>query len=339
MSHRIAVIPGDGIGPEVIAEGVPVLEQLGLKLTFFDWGANKWLREHIGLPKDALQNLSQNFDAIYFGALGDPRIPDMAHGREILLGLRTGLDLYANIRPIKLLDERLGCLKNKTCADINFTVFRENTQDMYGGLGHVSDKSTLQETTIDESLHTYAGVSRIIKLAFEQATQSVTLGHKSNAIQYGGALWQRAFNDIAPNYPNIKARQLYIDTMAMEFVRAPEQFDIIVTSNLFGDILTDLGAGISGGLGLAASANIHPGKIGLFEPVHGSAPDIAGENLANPMAAFLSAALLLDFLGLKDPANSMRQAVTKAIQKNICTPDLGGQKTTQEVGHFIRAQL
>lgn len=339
MSRRIAVIPGDGIGPEVIAEGVPVLEQLGLKLTFFDWGADKWVREHIGLPKDAFKNLSENFDAIYFGALGDPRIPDMAHGREILLGLRTGLDLYANIRPIKLLDDRLTCLKNKTCTDINFTVYRENTQDIYGGRGSVSQAGTSEENTIDESFHTYTGVSRVIKLAFEHATQSVTLGHKSNAIKYGGALWQRVFNEIAPSYPKIKARQLYSDTMAMEFVRAPEQFDIIVTSNLFGDILTDLGAGISGGLGLAASANIHPGKIGLFEPVHGSAPDIAGKHQANPMAAFLSAAMLLDFLELQNPANSIRQAVTKAIQKNICTPDLGGQKTTQEVGHFIRAQL
>lgn len=339
MSHHIAVIPGDGIGPEVIAEGVPVLEQLGLKLTYFDWGADKWLREQIGLPQDALKNLSDNFDAIYFGALGDPRIPDMAHGREILLGLRTGLDLYANIRPIKLLDDKLGCLKNKTCADINFTVFRENTQDIYGGRGSVSEQNTPQENTIDESFHTYAGVSRIIKLAFEQAKHSVTLGHKSNAIKYGGTLWQRAFGEISVQYPKIKAKQLYIDTMAMEFVRAPEQFDMVVTSNLFGDILTDLGAAISGGLGLAASANINPDKIGLFEPVHGSAPDITGKNQANPMAAFLSAAMLLDFLELKDPANALRQSVIKAIQHNICTPDLGGQKTTQEVGHFIRAQL
>lgn len=339
MSHHIAVIPGDGIGPEVIAEAAPVLERLGLKLTFFDWGANKWLSEKIGLPKDALKNLSDNFDAIYFGALGDPRIPDMAHGREILLGLRTGLDLYANIRPIELLHNRLGVLKNKTCEDINFTVFRENTQDIYGGYGHVSYANTSQETAVDESIHTYSGVSRIIAQAFKHAKKSVCLGHKSNAIKYGGALWQRVFQEIASQYPQIKAKQLYIDTMAMEFVRAPEQFDVIVTSNLFGDILTDLGAGISGGLGLAASANIHPGKIGLFEPVHGSAPDIAGRNQANPMAAFLSAALLLDFLNLTESANNLRKAVRAAINQNICTPDLGGQKTTREVGLFVRAQL
>lgn len=339
MSHRIAVIPGDGIGPEVITEVTPVLEQLGLKLTFFDWGAQKWLSEGIGLPKDALRNLSENFEAIYFGALGDPRIPDMAHGREILLGLRTGLDLYANIRPIKLLSQRFCCLKNKTCEDINFTIFRENTQDIYIGRGSVSQKNTPQEICIDESMHTYAGVLRIITLAFEHAQKSVCLGHKSNAIQFGGALWQRVFEKVAQNYPQIKAKQLYIDTMAMEFVRTPEQFDVIVTSNLFGDILTDLGAGITGGLGLAASANIHPGKMGLFEPVHGSAPDIAGKNQANPMAAFLSAAMLLDFLKLKDAAIAFRKSVQSAIDQNVCTPDLGGQKTTQEVGFFIRARL
>ncbi len=338
MSKKIAVIPGDGIGPEVIAEGAPVLEQLGFELTHFGWGANKWLSEGIGLPPDALKNLS-DFDAIYFGALGDPRIPDMAHGREILLGLRTGLDLYANMRPIQLLNNKLTCLKNKTCDDINFIIFRENTQDIYGGHGSASNKNTPQETTIDESRHTYAGVARIITQAFECAQKSVTLGHKSNAIKFGGALWQRVFNEIAPKYPKIKAKQLYIDTMAMEFVRAPEQFEIVVTSNLFGDILTDLGAGITGGLGLAASANIHPGRIGLFEPVHGSAPDIAGQNKANPMAAFLSAAMLLDFLKLFEPAKKLREAVKQAIERNICTPDLGGQKTTQEVGSFIRAQL
>ncbi|MES2504350.1 MAG: isocitrate/isopropylmalate family dehydrogenase [Myxococcota bacterium] len=334
MLGKIAVIPGDGIGPEVIAEGAELLEALGFELTFFDWGADKWLRDGIGLPKDALKMLSENFDAIYFGALGDKRIPDMAHGREILLGLRLGLDLYINLRPVQLLHPSLAVLKSS--APIDFMVFRENTQDCYSGAGRSLHTGTDQEQTCDESLHTFTGVERIIRQAFEYAIKhgksSVTLGHKSNAIKFGGALWQKTFQALAREYPNIAPKELYIDTMAMEFVRAPEQFEVIVTSNLFGDILTDLGAGITGGLGYAASANIHPGKISLFEPVHGSAPDIAGKNLANPMAAFLSAGLMMEFLGHHDLAKNIKKAVISAIE--LC-----GQKGTREVGTYIRAQI
>ncbi|MBL4819097.1 MAG: isocitrate/isopropylmalate dehydrogenase family protein [Deltaproteobacteria bacterium] len=341
MSHKIAVIPGDGIGPEVITEGAKLLESLDFKLTYFDWGAEKFLQEGIGLPQDALEMLEKNFDAIYFGALGDPRIPDMAHGREILLGLRTGLDLYVNFRPIMLLHPTLGVLSKN--QGIDFVVFRENTQDCYLGRGETKHAGTQKEVTIDESMHSYAGVERIIKQAFEHAQntgrKSVHLGHKANAIKFGGPLWLRVFREVAKSYPDIQAKEQHIDLMALEFVRAPEQFEVIVTSNLFGDILTDLGAGLVGGLGLAASGNWHPGKIGLFEPVHGSAPDIAGQNKANPMAAFLSAALLLDFLGQKEPAQATQNAVKQAITQGICTPDLGGQKTTQEVGSFIRNQI
>jgi 3-isopropylmalate dehydrogenase len=338
MAHAIAVIPGDGIGPEVIHESAQLLEALGFKLTYFDWGADKWLREGIGLPPGAIDMLVSKFDAIYFGALGDPRIPDMAHGREILLGLRIGLDLYVNFRPITRLHPRLGVLATNPAID--FVVFRENTQDCYTGHGHSEFTGTQRELTIDESIHTYAGVERICRQAFLHAQKTgrthVCLGHKSNAIKYGGALWQRVFREVSQSFATIHAEELYIDTMALEFVRNPERFQVIVTSNLFGDIITDLGAGITGGLGLAASGNWHPGKMGLFEPVHGSAPDIAGTGKANPMAAFLSAALMLDYLGHEPMAVQIRQAVVRAITKNYVTPDLGGEKTTAEVGAFCR---
>ena len=338
MAHKIAVIPGDGIGPEVISEGSKLLEDLGFELNYFDWGAQKCLREGVGLLKNAIGMLESNFDAIYFGALGDPRVPDMAHGREILLGLRTGLDLYVNFRPIMRLHPRLGALARNPAID--FVVFRENTQDIYTGQGRSENTETASEITIDESIHTYAGVERICRQAFLHAQKTnktrVCLGHKSNAIRYGGALWQRVFRKVSKDFSGIIAEELYIDTMAMEFVRNPERFEIIVTSNLFGDIITDLGAGITGGLGLAASANWHPGKIGLFEPVHGSAPDIAGKGIANPMGAFLSAALMLDYLGHEPTANRIRNAVVRAIDENFVTPDLGGQKTTTQVGSFMR---
>ncbi len=339
MAHKIAVIPGDGIGPEVIAEGSKLLEALGFELIHFDWGAEKWLKEGIGLPKDAINMLESNFDAIYFGALGDPRIPDMAHGREILLGLRTGLDLYVNFRPITRLHPRLGALARN--PPIDFVVFRENTQDSYTGHGHSDNTGSQSEITVDESIHTYAGVERICRQAFLHAQKTgktrICLGHKSNAIRYGGALWQRVYREVSKDFPGINAEELYIDTMAMEFVRNPERFEVVVTSNLFGDIITDLGAGITGGLGLAASANWHPEKIGLFEPVHGSAPDIAGKGIANPIGAFLSAALMLDYLGHEPTAKRIRLAIYKAIDENFLTPDLGGSQNTAEFGDMIRS--
>jgi 3-isopropylmalate dehydrogenase len=339
MAHKIAVIPGDGIGPEVIAEGSKLLEALGFELNYFDWGADKWLKEGIGLPKDAIPMLESNFDAIYFGALGDPRIPDMAHGREILLGLRTGLDLYVNFRPVTRLHLKLGVLAKNPAID--FVVFRENTQDCYTGHGHSDHTGSQTEISVDESIHSYTGVERICRQAFLHAQKigktRVCLGHKSNAIRYGGALWQRVYRTVSKDFPGIMAEELYIDTMAMEFVRNPERFEVVVTSNLFGDILTDLGAGITGGLGLAASANWHPGKIGLFEPVHGSAPDIAGKGIANPIGAFLSAALMLDYLGHEPMAQRIRKAVVQAIDEDFVTPDLGGKKTTLETGNFLRS--
>jgi 3-isopropylmalate dehydrogenase len=341
--RRIAVVPGDGIGPEVIAVGLQLLQainqclQLNLELIIKDWSAEKWLKEGVGLPAGSLGDLSSNYDAIYLGALGDPRISDMAHGKEILLGLRQGLDLFVNMRPIKLLDASLCVLKDQ--KQIDFVVMRENTEDLYTSIGGNFKKGTVDEVAIDQSVHTRKGIERIIRYAFEFAQKNhrrqVTLGDKSNAISFGGSLWQRVFKEVSKEYLTIKADHLFVDVMAMEMVRHPERFDVIVTSNLFGDILTDLGAGIVGGLGMLASANIYPDKIGLFEPVHGSAPDIAGNNQANPIAALLSAGMMLDFLSVPKILVAIEHAVHLAIIKKEVTPDLGGLRTTSEVGQFI----
>lgn len=325
---RIAVIPGDGIGPEVIAQGVSLLNAISdLECVHFDWGADKWLRDGVGLPAGALDDLVTNYDAILFGALGDPRIPDMAHGREILLGMRQGLDLYVNLRPIKNNDQ------------IDMVVVRENTEDAYVSMGGNFKKGTKDEVSIDESIHTYKGVERIIRYAFElartQKRKKVTLGDKSNAVRFGGALWQRVFREVSAGYGDIQAEHLFVDVMAMEMVRKPERFDVIVTTNLFGDILTDLGAALTGGLGLAASANIHPGKIALFEPVHGSAPDIASKKSANPMATFLTIGMMLDYLQLDGVSQMIENAVSNAIREHVVTPDLGGKCQTDEVARYV----
>jgi len=348
-SGRIVVVPGDGIGPEVIEQGLRALDvlnrrfSLGLSFAHKDWGADKWIKEGIGLPKGTLDDLQNHAEAIYFGALGDPRIPDMAHGREILLGLRFGLDLYVNMRPVRLIEERYCPLKNEKRAAIDMVIFRENTEDLYVGKGSVEKKGSPDEVATDISLHTRKGVERVVRHAFEYARQqhrkTVTLADKSNAIRFGGDLWQRVFWEVAKDYPDIQAKHLFIDVMAMEFVRAPERFDVVVTSNVFGDILTDLGAGLVGGLGLAASANMHPGRIGLFEPVHGSAPDIAGKGKANPMAAMFTAALMLEFLGAKEAGKALDAAVVHVLKEGYVTPDLGGNLTTIEVANYILKAL
>jgi 3-isopropylmalate dehydrogenase len=347
--RHIAVVPGDGIGKEVIAEGVKLLEAidgklgLGLKLVDKDWGADKWVNEGIGMPEGALTDLNDNYDAVFFGALGDPRVPDMAHGREILLGMRQGLDLYANVRPVKVLDAKLCPLEGKGPDEVDFVVIRENTEDLYVSMGGRLKPGTHDEVAIDESVNTYKGVERIIRYAFDYAKangrKKVTMTDKSNAIRFGGGLWQRVFREVGAQYPQIETDHLFVDVAAMEMVKAPERFDVIVANNLFGDILSDLGAGLVGSLGLAASANLHPGRIGLFEPVHGSAPDIVGQNKANPLATFLTASLMLGFLDARDAAKAIDDAVLAAVQGGKVTPDLGGDLTTAEVGDFVREQV
>ena len=343
--RRIAVVPGDGIGIEVLNEQKKLLalinnrRSLGLELVDKDWGAERWLLEKVGLPKGALADLSANYDAITFGALGDPRVPDMAHGREILLGMRQGLDLYANIRPIRCMDEALSPLKGKGEKEINFVCFRENTEDLYVSLGGTFKEGSIDEVAQDISINTRKGVERIIRAAFEYAKKNgrkkVTMTDKRNAVRFGGGLWKRTFALVAQDFPSIETDHLFVDVAAMEFVRRPERFDVVVGNNLFGDILTDLGAALMGGLGLAASANIHPGRIGLFEPVHGSAPDIVGKGIANPLAAFSTASMMLDFLEAPEEARLIDDAVRLAVKQGPRTPDLGGTAKTADITTFV----
>ena len=348
-SKRIAVVPGDGIGPEVIAQGIRVLEKVqqthGIKLDLvqFDWGAEKFLREGVTLPEGSLEKLTNEFDAIYAGAFGDPRVPSNKHAEDILLGMRRGLDLYINLRPVRLLDQRLTPLRNAQVEDINFVVFRENTEGAYCGAGGFLKKGTNDEIATQEELNTRRGVERIIVAAFEyarvQGRKRVTMADKSNVQRFGGDLWQRVFREVANDYSEIEANHQYVDAMAMFMVLNPSQYDVIVSNNLFGDILTDLGAAIQGGLGLAASGNIHPGKVSLFEPVHGSAPALAGKGTANPIGAILTSAMMLEYLGYKPASDAIERAVRASVVENRTTPDLGGNLTCEQVGTEILERI
>lgn len=342
---RIAVIPGDGIGPEVINEAVKVLNcvsskfNVPIELVHFDWGAEKFLNEGVSLPEGALDMLSAEFNAILAGAFGDARVPSNKHAEDILLGMRRGLDLYINLRPVRLLSQSLTPLRNITVDDIDFVVFRENTEGAYCGAGGFLKKGTMDEIATQEELNTRRGVERIIVAAFEYARingrKRVTMADKSNVQRFGGDLWQRVFKDVAQDYDDIEANHQYVDAMAMFMVLNPSQYDVIVSNNLFGDILTDLGAAIQGGLGLAASGNIHPGKVSLFEPVHGSAPALAGKGAANPVGAILTSSMMLEYLGHKDASAAVEKAVRESISNNQTTHDLGGNLSTAEAGTAI----
>src|SRR2546425_6370323 len=345
---RIAVIPGDGIGKEVTHEAVKVIRaatmsaRRQIEFVEFDWGADKYLREGISLPAGAVEMLRDEFDAILFGALGDPRIPSNQHAADILLGLRFKLDLYVNARPVELLHDRLTPLRDRTEKDIRLMVFRENTEGLYVGVGGFFKKGTPDEIAVQEDVNSRKGVERIIRYAFEYARQNslkrVCMSDKSNAMTFAHDLWQRVFKELRQEYADIDSRHLYIDTLAMEIVRDPSQFDVIVTCNLFGDIISDLGAQLAGGLGLAPSGNIHPGKTSLFEPVHGSAPNITGKGIANPFGSVLTSAMMLEFLGWKPEAAALRAAARIALRENYVTPDLGGDKGTAQVGDWLAAK-
>lgn len=342
---RIAVIPGDGIGTEVTAEALKVIgaiaEVSGRKIETveFDYGAERYLRDGTALSPDALDRFRSEFDAILLGALGDPRIPDMKHATDILFGIRFGLDLYANIRPVKLLDRRLTPLKGSVEHDIDFTVFRENTEDLYVGIGGAFKKDTSDEIAIQESITTRKGVKRILEAGFDFAVKHelkrLTMSDKSNALRYSGDLWQRVFVEVSQRYPQIESEHMYIDALAMMLVKEPSHFDVIVTSNMFGDIITDLGAQLMGGLGIAASGNINPAGTSMFEPVHGSAPKFAGKNTANPFAAILSSQMMLDHLGFRSEASLIEASIQECIRGNLCTPDIGGKLGTCEAGDAV----
>ena len=344
-TQRIAVLPGDGIGKDVTAEAVKVLEaaaeawDLPLELVHFDWDADRYLATGETLPAGALDDFRKNYAAVFIGAYGDPRVPDMKHAADILLGIRFGLDLYINLRPVKLFHDRLCPLKGKTEKDIDFVVFRENTEGAYVNVGGNFKKGTPDEVAVQDEIHTRKGVERIIRAAFEYAVahgrREVLMSDKSNVMRYGHDLWQRCFAEVAPDYPQIQSRHMFVDALTMQMVLKPESLDVIVTNNMFGDIITDLGAALQGGLGMAASANVHPGQTSMFEPVHGSAPKYAGTGRANPMGAVLSSALMLDQIGYPEAGRALDQAVIQAVRDGQTTVDVGGTMTTSQVGDLL----
>ncbi|HTS10650.1 MAG TPA: 3-isopropylmalate dehydrogenase [Candidatus Limnocylindrales bacterium] len=344
-AKRIAVIPGDGIGKEVIPEAVKVLRAAAaaggreVELTDFDWGADRFLRDGTTLPSDAVEMFEKHFNAILLGAMGDARVPTNQHAADILLGLRFKLDLYVNARPCVLFDKRFTPLKDRSEKDVNFIVFRENTEGLYVGMGGFFRKGAAEEIAVQEDVNTRKGVERIIRYAFEYARtrglKRVCMSDKSNALTYGHDLWQRVFKLVRGEYPEIQASHQYIDNLLLQMVRDPSQFEVIVTCNLFGDIASDVGAGLAGGLGLAPSGNIHPGKVSLFEPVHGSAPNIAGKNIANPMGAILAAGMMFEHFGWTAEAKAIEGAVRTALREGKTPAELGGTLGTREVGDFV----
>ncbi|MBI1723057.1 MAG: isocitrate/isopropylmalate dehydrogenase family protein [Gemmatimonadetes bacterium] len=353
--YRIATIPGDGIGPEVIDAAVTVLETAARRFDFalaierLPYGADHYLATGETLPEPAFTHLRDDADAILLGAVGDPRVPGNEHARDILLGLRFRLDLYVNLRPVTLLHPDLTPLKavrrsggqavsgdvrvTTRPPDIDFVIFRENTEGMYLGRGR-----TEGDEYIAEEVNTGRGVERIIRAAFEWAKAHgktrVVMSDKSNAVP-AHTIWQQKFRQAAAEFPGITPEHRYVDALAMEMVREPERFQVIVTNNLFGDILSDLGAGLVGGLGITPSANLHPGRVGLFEPVHGSAPALAGKDVANPYAAILTSAMMLTELGEPDAARALERAVRAGLSAGVRTPDLGGTAGTRAAAAWV----
>jgi len=341
---RIAIIPGDGIGIDVTHEAVKVMtaiqdQGVPLEMVEFDYGADKYLATGITLPDEQIAEFRDNFNAIYIGAVGDPRVPDMAHGRDILLGCRFKLDLYVNYRPCHLLDESLCPLKGKGPEDVNFTVFRENTEGLYAGTGGILKKGTSDEVAVQTSINTRKGVERICRHAFEYAKTNgltkVCMSDKNNAMRYEGDLWQRVFFDLAKEYPEIEASHWFIDALLMQMVKRPEQFEVIVSCNMFGDIITDMGAQLCGGMGLAASGNIHPGRTSLFEPVHGSAPKYQGQDIANPLAAILTVGIMLETLGHPEWVPRLENIVRQMVKSGNVPRDMGGNLGTAAVGDYV----
>ena len=344
---RIALIPGDGIGVDVTRQAekaLKVLTAAGLpiELQHWDLGAERYLRTGSAITEDEFTELAR-YDALFLGAMGDPRVADNAHARAILLGLRFRFDLYINLRPVKLIDSRLSPLKDVKPGDVDIVIFRENTEGIYLGLGGQFKKGTSDEVAIEEDINTRKGVERIIRAAFEyaraQKRRKVTLTDKANAMQHAGGLWRRVFAEVGNEFKDVPRDAVYIDALAFDLIRRPAHYDIIVAPNLFGDILSDLVAALVGGLGLAPSANLHPGRPGLFEPVHGSAPDLVGSGKANPLAALLTTALMLRQLGYEEWAIRVENAVGAAVAQDKTTPDLGGTLTTEAVGDWVCRQL
>jgi 3-isopropylmalate dehydrogenase len=353
---RLAVVPGDGIGVETTREAVRVLRALedegalALSLTEFPWSADHFLMTGESMPAGGFDMLAKDFDAILVGAFGDPRIPDMRHAKDILLGMRFRMDLYVNFRPVKCLDDRLSPLKKWNAADVDFVVFRENTEGSYVGMGGVFKKGTPDELAIEEDVSTRKGVERICTYAFEFAKgfekparlgrkPRVLMADKHNVHRFGGDLWHRVFLEVADRYPECDASHMFVDALTMQMVKNPGSLDVVVTNNMFGDIVTDLGAMLQGGLGVAASGNIHPGRTSMFEPIHGSAPYMAGRNVANPIGSVLTVEMLLRTLGHRELAARVEKAVVETIRRGDTTADLGGKLSTSQAGDAILGAL
>ena len=342
---RIAVVPGDGIGKEVIPNALEVVRASGapVDFTIFDWGADRYLADGTTIPADGFEMLARDFDAIFVGALGDPRVASNIHAKEILLGMRFKMDLFANVRPVRLLDESLCPLKNVKPEDINFTVSRENTEGVYMDMGGNFKYGTPDEIATQEDINTRKGVERVIRFAFDYARangrRKVLMSDKSNVMTYAGGLWQRVFKRVANDYPDLQTQHMYVDALCLQMVRDPRSLDVIVTNNMFGDIVTDLAAALQGGLGMAASGNIHPGRTSMFEPVHGSAPPIAGKNMANPKGSILTAAMMLSHLGMTAESEKIERAVLEAVRQGKTTADAGGSMGTRECAAWIAEQV
>jgi len=352
--YQFAVLPGDGIGSEVIPESVQTLEALAhlhgsfrLDTVEFDWGTERYLREGALMPKDGLAILERGgFDGILLGPVGDPRVPDHLTLWGLLLPIRQGFDQYVNLRPLRLLPGVQSPLVGKGPAEINMVCIRENTEGEYAGVGGRLHQGMEAEVAIQSMVFTRSGTERIIRYAFEYARQhgrqKVTSATKSNSLQYSMVFWDEVFKQVAAAYQDIAQEQQLIDSLAARIVARPESLDVIVASNLFGDILTDLGAAVAGSMGLAPSANLNPERRypSLFQAIHGSAPDIAGKGVANPIASIWSAHLLLDFLGEQEAATALMHAIEAVLTAGqVRTPDLGGTATTRQMGDAIRAQM
>ena len=348
----IAILPGDGIGPEVMAQATRLLEhyrddrKLPLELWQLDLGAERFLRDGTTFPKEVQARIANEASAVLLGALGDPRVPNLDYARDILFGLRFGLDLYANVRPVRALVDRLVPLKDRTASDIDFVVFRENTEGVYVNIGGQFKKGTADEIAINEDVNTRKGVERLIRAGFayakEHGKKTVHMADKSNAMKHAHELWLRCFFEVAKEYPDIEPKHVYVDALCLYLVQDPRPFEVVVTNNLFGDIITDLGAALQGGLGMAASANVHyadPKRVALFEPVHGSAPPLVGRDLANPIAAFLTVGMMLAHLGYPEEEGRIEKICAKAVLGGQCTPDVGGTKGTRAVADWILGRI
>ena len=349
--HKIAVIPGDGVGPEVIREGVRVLEEAArldggfrFEFTWFPWGCGYYLKHGRMMEEDGISRL-EKFDAIYLGAVGYPGVPDHISLWDLLLTIRKSFDQYVNLRPITLLKGAPCPLKDVRRGDIDMLFVRENSEGEYAGSGSWLFKGKPNEVVIQDGVFSRTGCERIIRYAFELARErkkSLTSISKANALNYSMVFWDQIFEEVSREYPDVETHSYLVDAASMLMVKDPRRFEIVVTSNLFGDILTDLGAAIAGGMGLAAGANLNPERIypSMFEPIHGSAPDIAGQGKANPLAAIWSASQMLDFFGHEEMGSRVLSAIEAVLEEgSVLTPDLGGTATTSQTADRVLAKL